>query len=158
MTLFPRAPHWWFEDIVVGRTWEFGAARVSAEDVALFHERFAPTMTDKAPEAGREARGPRAAESHVYALWRMMVYDETRSWPILQRQAQDALRFYKAVYAGDVLSVRMAFAATEDRGPQGGILISEHEVMDQDGLLVMSVIMRSLLAKKPADLPEDPEP
>jgi acyl dehydratase len=144
MTLFPRAPHWWFEDIVVGRTWEFGAAKVTAEDVALFHERFAPTMQDKAPEAGREANGPRAAESHVYA--------------ILQRQAQDALRFYKAVYAGDVLSVRMAFAATEDRGPQGGILISEHEVMDQDGLLVMSVIMRSLLAKKPADLPEDPEP
>ncbi|MCU0882915.1 MAG: hypothetical protein MUF14_09640 [Hyphomonadaceae bacterium] len=151
-----RTPGWWFDDIIVGRTYEFGAARVTADDIALFHERFAPHLPLKASEPGREGRGPRAAESHIYALWRRMLFDETREWPILQRLGQDALRYYRAVYAGDELTVRLAFLATEDRNDREGVLVASHEVMDVDGLLVMSVMTRTLLAKRPKAINADP--
>ncbi|MFM1975640.1 MAG: hypothetical protein RL145_486, partial [Pseudomonadota bacterium] len=89
------------------------------------------------------------AESHVYALWRRMLWEETREWPVLQRLGQDALRYYKAVYAGEELSVRLTFLATEDRNDREGVLTASHEVQDQDGLLVMSVMTRTLMAKRP---------
>ncbi len=149
MSILPRQPGWWFEDIIVGRSYDFGAALVSADDIALFHERFAPNLPLKASEKGREGAGPRAAESHVYALWRRMLWEETREWPVLQRLGQDALRYYKAVYAGEVLSVRLTFLATEDRSDRDGVLTANHEVQDQDGLLVMSVMTRTLMSKRP---------
>ena len=149
MSILPRQPGWWFEDIIVGRTYDFGAALVSAEDITLFHERFAPNLPLKASEQGREGAGPRAAESHIYALWRRMLWEETREWPVLQRLGQDALRYYKAAYAGEELSVRLTFLATEDRNDREGVLTASHEVQDQDGLLVMSVMTRTLMAKRP---------
>lgn len=149
MSILPRQPGWWFEDIIVGRTYDFGAAQVTGEDIALFHERFAPNLPLKTAEAGREDAGPRAAESHVYALWRRMLWDETREWPVLQRLGQDALRYYKAVYAGEELSVRLTFLAVEDRSDVAGVLMANHEVLDREGLLVMSVMTRTLMAKRP---------
>lgn len=149
MSILPRQPGWWFEDIIVGRTYDFGAANVTADDIALFHERFAPNLPLKTAEPGRADAGPRAAESHVYALWRRMLWEETREWPVVQRLGQDALRYYKAVYAGEELSVRLTFLAVEDRTDREGVLMASHEVMDREGLLVMSVMTRTLMAKRP---------
>ncbi|MCA3698099.1 MAG: hypothetical protein INF09_15635, partial [Aquidulcibacter sp.] len=47
------------------------------------------------------------------------------------------------------LSVRLTFLATEDRNDREGVLTASHEVQDQDGLLVMSVMTRTLMAKRP---------
>jgi acyl dehydratase len=152
MSALPHIPGWWFEDIIIGRTYEFGAALVTADDIALFHERFAPHLPMKPAEPGLENRGPRAAESHVYALWRRMLFDETRQWPIIQRLGQDALRYYKAAYAGDALSVKLTFLSTEDLGSDRGILLANHDVIDAEGLIVMSVMTRTMMAKRPKDV------
>jgi acyl dehydratase len=157
MAVAGAGPGWWFEDIVIGRSYEFGCARVTSEDIALFHERFAPNLPLKAPRPGDEDLGPRAAESHVYALWRRMLWEETREWPVLQRIGQDALRYYKAVHAGEELTVRLTFLSVEDRGPREGVLMANHEVLDREGLLVMSVMTRTLLAKRPPPLNADPD-
>jgi acyl dehydratase len=149
VSILPRQPGWWFEDIIVGRTYDFGAANVTADDIALFHERFAPNLPLKTAEPGRSDAGPRAAESHVYALWRRMLWEETREWPVVQRLGQDALRYYKAVYSGEELSVRLTFLAVEDRTDREGVLMASHEVLDREGLLVMSVMTRTLMAKRP---------
>jgi acyl dehydratase len=151
VSILPRQPGWWFEDIIIGRTYDFGAAKVTAEDIALFHERFAPNLPLKTREAGKEGAGPRAAESHIYALWRRMLWEETRGWPVVQRLGQDALRYYKASYAGEELTVRLSFLATEDRNEAEGVLTASHEVLDQDGLLVMSVMTRTVMAKRPKE-------
>ncbi len=151
MSILPRQPGWWFEDIIIGRTYDFGAAQVTADDITLFHERFAPNLPLKTREAGKEGAGPRAAESHIYALWRRMLWEETRDWPVIQRLGQDALRYYKASYAGEELTVRLSFLATENRNETEGVLTASHEVLDQDGLLVMSVMTRTVMAKRPND-------
>lgn len=147
--MLPQQPGWWFEDIVIGRSYEFGAARLTLEDVELFRDRFAPNLPLKANEEAAAGKGPRAAESHVYALWRRMLWEETRDWPVLQRLGQDALRYYRAVYPGETLTVRLTFLATEDRGPREGVLVANHDVLDEDGLLVMSVMTRTLMARRP---------
>lgn len=149
MTILPRQPNWWFEDIIIGRTYDFGAAMLEAKDIAIFHELFAPNLPAKPLEAGFEHKGPRAAESHIYAIWRKMLFDETRTWPILRRLTQENLRFYRACYAGDKLFVRLNFLSVEDRGEDGGILTASHEILDNDELLVMSVLTRTLMAKMP---------
>jgi acyl dehydratase len=149
VSILPRQPGWWFEDIIIGRTYDFGTAKVTADDIALFHERFAPNLPLKTHEQGREGAGPRAAESHIYALWRRMLWEETRGWPVVQRLGQDALRYYKASYAGEELTVRLSFLAVEDRNETEGVLTASHEVLDQDGLLVMSVMTRTVMAKRP---------
>lgn len=149
MAILPRTPNWWFEDIIVGRTYDFGAAEITEDEIHLMHEHFAPDMPNKPSEKGREHRGSRAAESHVYAVWRKMLYDETRTWPMVKRLAQDNLRFYRTCYAGDKLHVRLTFISVEDRNDEEGVLVANHEILDDDELLVMSVITRSLLAKRP---------
>jgi acyl dehydratase len=149
VSILPRQPGWWFEDIIVGRSYEFGSAKVTAEDIALFHERFAPNLPLKTAEPGREDEGPRCAESHVYALWRRMLWEETRDWPVVQRLGQDSLRYYKAIYAGEELNVRLTFLSVEDRNETEGVLMASHDVMDRFGLLVMSVMTRTLMAKRP---------
>lgn len=152
MAVLPRQPNWWFEDIIVGRTYDFGAGEIKAEDISLFHERFAPHLPDKPYEKGLEHKGPRAAESHVYAVWRKMLFDETRTWPVVKRLAQDNLRYYRACYAGDQLHVRLTFLSAEDRCDEEGVLVAQHEILDNDDLLVMSVITRTLLAKCPGKI------
>ncbi|WP_240008174.1 MaoC family dehydratase [Pseudaquidulcibacter saccharophilus] len=149
MAILPRTPDWYFEDIIVGRSYDFGAEEITADDIALIHEKFAPDLPNKASEKGLEHRGPRAAESHVYAVWRKMLFDETRSWPIVKRLAQDNLRFYRSCYAGDKLHVRLTFLSLEDRTGDEGVLVASNEVLDEDELLVMSVLTRSLIAKRP---------
>jgi len=149
MTILPKQPNWWFEDIIIGRTYDFGAALVSEEDIKIFHDLFAPNLPLKPSDDGLEHRGPRAAESHIYALWRQMLFDETRTWPIQRRLTQENLRFYRSCYAGDELFVRLTFMSVEERGEDGGILTAGHEILDKDELLVMSVLTRTLMRKRP---------
>lgn len=149
MAIIPSGANWWFDDIIKGRTYDFGAAEVTAEDIALFHEKFAPHLPLKANEAGLEHKGPRAAESHIYALWRRMLFDETRTWPIIRRLSQDNLHYYRACYAGDRLHVRLTFNSIENRNDEEGVLIASHEILDADDLLVMSVFTKTLMAKRP---------
>ncbi|KAF0115449.1 MAG: hypothetical protein FD163_1561 [Hyphomonadaceae bacterium] len=148
--MLPKQPNWWFDDIIIGRSYEFGIGEITADDIAMFHEKFAPNLPLKQSEIGLEHRGPRAAESHIYAIWRKMLFDETRTWPIIKRMTQDNLRFYKACYAGDKLSVMLNFLTVEDRG-QDGVLTANHEIIDQDGLLVMGVLTRTSMAKRPKE-------
>ena len=61
------------------------------------------------------------------------------------------MRYYKASYAGEELTVRLSFLATEDRNDTEGVLTASHEVLDQDGLLVMSVMTRTVMAKRPKE-------
>ncbi len=149
MTILPHLPNWWFDDIIIGRTIEFGSGLITAEDIELFHEKFASNMAYKPSETGYENRGKRAAESHVYTIWRKMLYEETRSWPIIRRLSQDNLRYHRTCYDGDKLHVSMTFLAAEHRNDEEGVLVANHEVLDNDGLIVMSVLTKTLLAKAP---------
>lgn len=140
----PRGQTWRFDDIPVGYVHRFGAAAVTEEDIALFHARFAPYL----PEASVEhERGAPAAQAHVYALWARMVWEETKDWPVLARMGQDALRWYKAAHAGDVLSMRLTFLSKTEIDDERGMVLAQHEVLDQTGALVMTLMTRTSMAR-----------
>ena len=142
----PPGQSWRFDDIPIGYVHTFGSADVTAEDIALFSERFAPYLPLN-PEKGDVAATNPAAQAHVYALWSRMLWTETHEWPVLARLGQDALRWYKTALAGDVLSVRLTFMSKQAIGDDRGILITQHDVMNQSGELVMSLMTRTVMAR-----------
>lgn len=142
----PRGQSWLFDDIPLGYVHVFGAATVSAEDLRLFHERFAPHLPLRADAVAEP--NPPAAQAHIYALWSRMLWEETKDWPVLARLGQDALRWYKTAHAGDVLSVRLTFVSKQPVSADRGILIASHEVLDQTGEMVMALMTRTVMARR----------
>lgn len=143
----PPGQSWLFDDIPLGYVHVFGAAPVDAEDIAVFSARFAPHLPLNA-ESTPAHPSPPAAQAHVYALWSRMLWEETRDWPVLARLGQDALRWYKTAHAGDVLSIRLTFMSKQAIGDDRGILIAQHDVLNQDGELVMSLMTRTVVARR----------
>ena len=143
----PPGQSWYFDDIPVGYTHVFGMAAVDGGDIALFSERFAPHLPLN-PEAKTPMPTPPAAQAHVYALWSRMLWDETKDWPVLSRLGQDALRWYKTAHAGDTLSIRLTFMSKQEIGDDRGILIAQHDVLNQHGELVMSLMTRAVVGRR----------
>jgi acyl dehydratase len=141
-----RGQTWNFDDIPLGYVHVFGAAPLSAEDIALFHERYSPPLPLTADQPERAAQP--AAQAHVYALWSRMLWEETKDWPVLARLGQDALRWYKTAQAGDVLSVRLEFLSKQPVAADRGIVITQHEVLNQKGELVMALMTRTVMARR----------
>lgn len=139
-----RGQSWYFDDIPLGYVHVFGAAPVGAEDIALFHDRFSPhlPLNTESTETGKPA-----AQAHIYALWSRMLWEETKDWPVIARLGQDALRWYKTAQAGDVLNVRLEFLSKQSVAADRGILITQHEVMNQRGELVMALMTRTVVAR-----------
>jgi len=140
-----RGETWNFDDIPLGYIHVFGAAVLTAEDIALFHERFSPPLPVSA-EAAPASLKP-AAQAHVYALWSRMLWDETKDWPVIARLGQDMLRWYKAARAGDVLKVRLEFVSKQEVAEDRGIVVTQHEVLNQHGELVMALMTRTLMTR-----------
>jgi len=141
-----RGQTWNFDDIPIGYVHVFGAAALSADDIALFHDRFSPPLPLSADQP--ERAGKPAAQAHVYALWSRMLWEETKEWPVLARLGQDALRWYKTAQAGDVLSVRLEFLSKQPVADDRGIVITQHEVTNQKGELVMALMTRTVMARR----------
>ena len=141
----------WFEDIRVGDTRLFGDAGVKAGDIVLFSERFAPYLPLRADKVIDEGRGPAAPQALLYGLWTRMLLEETGNWPVRARLGQDALRWYRTAHAGDRLSVKLTFVAKDDVAPDHGLLIAQHEVMNENGELVFSIMTRTLVDKEPRE-------
>lgn len=140
-----RGQSWYFDDIPVGYVHQFGEAAVDAEDLALFQQRFAPYLPLNS-EGGATASPP-AAQAHVFALWSRMLWEETKDWPVLARLGQDAIRWYKTAHAGDVLSMKITFMSKQPINDSRGILITQHDVLNQAGELVMTLMTRTVMAR-----------
>jgi acyl dehydratase len=140
-----RGQSWHFDDIPVGYVHQFGAAKVDAADLELFKDRFAPYLPLTAD--GAKTSTPPAAQAHVFALWSRMLWEETHDWPILARLGQDALRWYKTAHAGDVLSMRLTFMSKQPIDDTRGIMIAQHDVLNQGGELVMTLMSRTVIAR-----------
>jgi len=147
-----------FDDIVDGDVFSFGAAELSADDVAEFRRRFAPPLpkqTNDTPGASDEANGASAAQAHVYALWSRMLYEFTFDWPIVARIAQDQLRWYKTARVGDTLSVRITFLTKDPVDATKGVVVTQHDVLNQHGELVMALLTRTAVERRqPVDEPK----
>jgi hypothetical protein len=126
-----------FDDIEIGQVVSLGVAPVDARVLEAFARSFAPGWkpADGAPEA------------FLYALWSRLDAEASASWPQTKRVAVDALRWTRNPPVGELLRGRMTVLGKDPVGDDKGIVIAQHDMLDEAGRLVFSCLTRSVFAR-----------
>ena len=130
-----------FEDIDIGAVVSLGAAVVDAAAIQGFTAAFAP---------GWDAENG-APDAMVYAIWSKLDSSASAEWPQTKRLGVDALRWMRNPPPGELLRGRMTVMAKDPVGEAKGIVIAQHDLLDEAGRLVFSCLTRSLFACKGPD-------
>src|SRR5271169_4740463 len=130
----------YFEDFPLGEVVEYGAVDVSAADITTFAREFDPQPFHIDEEAARGATGGLIASGwHTSSLLLRMNCDAflTRA-AVLDEPGIEEVRWERPTRPGDRLHVRRRTLANRVRDAQTGEVEFLYEVVNQDGLLVMT--------------------
>jgi acyl dehydratase len=127
-----------FDDITVGQVVSLGVAPVDAQAVESFCRTFAPGW---APSSG-------APDAFVYAVWSRLDAEAAAAWPQTKRLGVDALRWARNPPMGELLRGRMTILAKDAVGDDKGIVIAQHDLLDEAGRLVFSCLTRSVFQRR----------
>jgi hypothetical protein len=130
--------HVHFEDLEVGQVLNLGACAVHEAAVQLFVEHFAPGWDS--------AYG--APDALTYALWSRLASDKSAEWAQSKMLAVDGLRFMRNPPAGELLRGRMTVMGKDPVGDEKGIIIAQHDLLDEGGRLVFSCLTRGLFVRR----------
>lgn len=156
----------YFEDITVGETIELGSHTFLAEDIIRFAEKYDPQPFHLSEEGAAKTHFGRLCASgwHTAAVFMKLLVATTKRL-VAEAKAEgrtparlgpspgfDQLKWIKPVFAGDTLTYRrMVTGKTESRSrPQWGIVHSDMEARNQDGVLVFSFKANVFVERKPA--------
>ena len=126
-----------FDQLVVGQVVSLGVVAVDADGLARFLTAFAPRW---------DAEGG-APDAMVYALWSKLDAEAAHGWPQTKRLGVDALRWMRNPPAGELLRGRMTVLALDPVGEDKGVVIAQHDLLDEAGRLVFSCLTRSVFAR-----------
>jgi hypothetical protein len=126
-----------FDELQIGTVASLGVAVVDERALAAFIEAFAPAW---APENG-------APDAMVYAIWTRLDAEAAAAWPQTKRVGVDALRWARNPPAGELLRGRMTVMGKDPVGDGKGIVIAQHDLLDEAGRLVFSCLTRSVYAR-----------
>jgi len=126
-----------FDQITVGQVASLGVAAVDERALEAFCAAFAPhwDRADGAPDA------------LVYAVWAKLDAEAARGWPQTKRLGVDALRWMRNPPAGELLRGRMTVLALDPVGDDKGVVIAQHDLLDEAGRLVFSCLTRSVFRR-----------
>jgi predicted RNA polymerase sigma factor len=125
-----------FDDIQIGQVVSLGACAVQPEALEAFINAFTPGWTVD--------RG--APDAMVYALWARLDAVAHTEWPH-KRLGVDALRWLRNPPVGELLRARMTVMAKDPVGEGKGIVICQHDLLDEAGRLVFSCLTRGVFAR-----------
>jgi hypothetical protein len=125
-----------FEDLQIGTVAPLGQMAVDPARLQAFVDAYAPGW--------RVEQG--APDAMVYAIWSRLEDDAAKAWPQLKRLGVDALRWARNPPAGELLRGRMTVMGLDPVGASKGIVIAQHDLLDEDGRLVFSCLTRTLFA------------
>ena len=130
--------HVHFEDLAVGEVIPLGACMVDEAAMAVFVERFSPgwDVSYGAPDA------------MVYALWSRLFADKVSGWAQSKVLAVDGLRYQRNPPSGELMRGRMTVMGKDPVGDDKGIVIAQHDLLDEAGRLIFSCLTRALLARR----------
>ncbi|MFM8819456.1 MAG: acyl dehydratase [Phenylobacterium sp.] len=126
-----------FDEIEIGQVTSLGEVRVDARALEAFIEAFAPGWPAE--------RG--APDSMVFAIWSRLDGVSAIAWPQTKRLGVDALRWVRNPPAGEVLRARMTIMGKDPVGEGKGIVIAQHDLLDEAGRLVFSCLTRSVFTR-----------
>ena len=127
-----------FDDLEIGHVAHLGAAAVDEGVLAAFIKAFAP---------GWPADGG-APDAMIFAIWRRLEAEAAADWPQTKLVGVDALRWARNPPAGELLRGRMTVMGKDPVGEGKGIVIAQHDLLDEAGRLVFSCLTRSVFARK----------
>jgi hypothetical protein len=126
-----------FDEIHIGQVVHLGMAGVDPAALDAFIQAFVPTWD--------AARG--APDAMVYALWARIDEAASAQWPQTKRVGVDALRWARNPPVGELLRGRMTVMGKDPVGEGKGIIIAQHDLLDESGRLVFSCLTRSVFAR-----------
>ena len=128
----------YFDEIAVGQVVSLGHAAVDAKAADEFIYDFAPGWDI--------SRG--LPDALIYAIWSKLDVQTSAPWPQTKRVATDALRFARNPGPGELLRGRMTILGKDPVGETKGIVLAQHDLLDEAGRLVFSCLTRSVFARK----------
>ena len=134
----------YLEDFQVGQVFEFGAYKVTQEEIIEFATKYDPQYFHVDAEAAKDSifGGLIASGWHTCSIFMRLLVDHFLNEPgNLGSPGVDQVRWHVPVRPGDTLSVRLTIVdITPSRSkPERGALSYQQEVFNQDGVLVMSM-------------------
>ena len=130
--------HVHFEDLAVGEVVPLGACMIDPAAMDVFVERFSPgwDVSYGAPAA------------MVYALWSRLFSEKVSGWAQSKVLAVDGLRYMRNPPSGELMRGRMTVMGKDPVGDGKGIVIAQHDLLDEAGRLIFSCLTRALLARR----------
>ena len=125
-----------FEDIEIGKVVSLGAMVVDPAGLGAFCQAFMPGWD---PEEG-------APDAMLFAIWARLDHSASAEWPQTKRLGVDALRWVRNPPPGELLRARMTVMGKDQVGDAKGIVIAQHDLLDEAGRLVFSCLTRSVFA------------
>lgn len=126
-----------FDEIRIGQVVSLGVTAVDAKALETFVASYAPGWS---VEQG-------APDALIYAIWSKLEAEASDQWPQTKRLGVDALRWSRNPPAGELLRGRMTVMGKDAVGDSKGIVIAQHDLLDEAGRLVFSCLTRSLFAR-----------
>ncbi|HZL00231.1 MAG TPA: acyl dehydratase [Caulobacteraceae bacterium] len=126
-----------FDDIEIGQVVHFGAVTVKETDVEAFIAAFTPGWTAD--------RG--APDAMIFALWSRLDAEASAGGPPVKRVGVDALRWARNPPVGEILRGRMTVMGKDPVGEGRGVVIAQHDLLDEAGRLVFSCLTRGVYAR-----------
>jgi len=143
----------YWEDFEVGVETVQGSHTITEDEIVRFAQEFDPQPFHTDPAAEGPFGGLIASGWHSAALYMgMFVRNVLLDSASLGSPGVEELRWLVPVRPGDVLTgrSRVAEAWPSERDPRRGTIVGEHELVNQDGDVVMRMRARGFFARRPA--------
>ena len=146
-------PDLYFEDFQAGQVVELGTHTVSEEEIVAFARQWDPQPFHVDTEAARGSvfGGLIASGWHTGAMWMRLYVDSLLGSGSGQGSSGiEELRWLAPVRPGDTLSGRLIVLETtsSERHPDRGTIRLRGEMVNQDGVTVMSMVSRGRFARR----------
>jgi hypothetical protein len=124
-----------FDALEIGQVDSLGVTVVDGAALTAFRSSFAPDWPE---DAG-------APPAMIYALWSRLA--DAAMAAEEKRLGVDALRWLRDPPAGELLRGRVTVMGLDPVGDTKGVVIAQHDLLDEAGRLVFSCLTRSVLPR-----------
>jgi acyl dehydratase len=146
-------PEHTFEDFEPGQVYELGSKVVAEDEIVAFARQFDPQPFHLDPEAAKDSvfGGLIASGWHTGAMWMRLHVDSLLGGASGQGSSGiEELRWLAPVRPGDTLSGRLIVleVTSSESHPERGTIRIRGEMVNQDGVTVMSMVSRGRFARR----------
>ncbi len=147
-------PERYFEDFSAGEVLELGSVTVTEAEIVDFARRWDPQAFHVDPEAAKASvfGGLIASGWHTGSMWMRLYVDAMLDTAASQGSpGVEELRWLAPVRPGDTLAGRLTVldVTPSDRRPDRGTVRIRGEMVNQDGVTVMSMTSRGHFGRRP---------